>query len=360
MKEIIYSFNLQLFSLVSSGANATVASGSTGAGTVNSDLAPEMKTYYDKKLIKTAQANLVHQQFGQKRPIPKDSGKTIEFRKFGSLGKALTPISEGITPAGQVLTVTNITATVEQYGGWVMQTDMLELTAIDNTIYEATELLGQQAGLTVDTVVRNVLQANANKYFSPKVNASTGARTAVTTKAGMDATCKLTVRDIKHVVATLRAANAPTFEGGYYAGVIHPFNAFELMNDPEWEEVANYADPDRRVAGEIGRIAGVRFVETSEAAITLDGGAPASGQTTGTLPVYSTLIFGKNAYGVTEVEGGGMEVIVKQKGSAGTADPLNQRSSVGWKALITAEILIPQYMINILSTTDEFTISAAN
>ena len=359
MKEILYTFDLQMFALVSSGANATVASGSTGTGTTNSDLAPEMKTYYDKKLIKTAQANLVHQQFGQKRPIPKNGGKTIEFRQFASLGKALTPISEGITPTGQVLTVTNVTATVEQYGGYVMQTDMLELTAIDNTIYEATELLGNQAGLTIDTVVRNILQTNANKYFSPKVNASTGARTAVTTKAGMDATCTLTVRDLKHVVATLRAANAPTFDG-YYIGVIHPFNAFELMNDPEWEEVANYAAPEQRVAGEIGRIAGVRFVESSEAAYTLDGGAPATGATTGTMPVYSTLVFGKNAYGVTEVEGGGLEVIVKQKGSAGTADPLNQRSSVGWKALITAEILIPQYIVNIMSTSAEFSPAAAN
>ena len=65
--------------------------------------------------------------------------------------------------------------------------------------------------------------------------------------------------------------------------------------------------------------------------------------------VYSTLILGANAYGVTELENGGLEHIVKQLGSAGTADPLNQRASAGWKATKTAERLVENYMIRVES-----------
>lgn len=351
MKKIFYTFNLQLFSLVSSGANATVASGTFATGQPNTDLSPEMKEFYDTRIIRLASANLVHQQFGQKRDIPKGSGKTISFRKFTPLGKALTPLSEGITPAGQTLTVTEETATPEQYGAYVKLTDMLELAAIDPIIDETVKLISNQAGLTIDTVVRNVLQSGTNVVFSPKINATTGAITPVNAKSALDNTCKLTVRTIKEVVAYLRANNAPTIDGAYYQGIIHPYTAADLMDDDDWKDVENYAEPENRMKGEIGRIAGVRFVQSSEAAITVDGGQG------GTLPVFSTLIFGDGAYGTTKIEGGGLEVIVKPKGYA---DPLNQVSSVGWKALVTAKILIPQYMFNIFSTTDTFVNAVAN
>ena len=99
--------------------------------TLLAGLTPEMKTFYDMTLIDEATANLVHDQFGQKRPIPKNGGKTIEFRKFAPLAKALTPLTEGVTPDGKSLTVTAVTATVSQYGDFITQSDVLELTALD-------------------------------------------------------------------------------------------------------------------------------------------------------------------------------------------------------------------------------------
>ena len=134
-------------------------------------LSAEMKTFYDMTLIDEAQASLVHDQFGQKRPIPKNGGKTIEFRKFAALAKATTPLVEGVTPDGKGLTVTTITATVNQYGDYITQSDVLELTSLDNTILEATKLLGRQAGLTLDTIVRNVMQSVNNVTYCPKVAA---------------------------------------------------------------------------------------------------------------------------------------------------------------------------------------------
>lgn len=302
-------------------------------------LTPEMKTFYDMTLIDEASANLVHDQFGQKRPIPKNGGKTIEFRKFAPLAKALTPLTEGVTPDGKSLTVTAITATVAQYGDYITQSDVLELTSLDNTILEATKLLGRQAGATLDTVVRNVLHSGANVTYCPKVGTG-GAETEVTTRAGLDNTCQLTVKVIQQVVAKLRGQNAPTI-GGKYVAIIHPYVAYDLMRDPEWIDAHKYTNATNLYEGEIGEIAGVRFVQTTEAKV-YEGG------------VFGTLVFGEGAYGVTEITGGGLQTIVKQKGSAGTADPLDQRSSIGWKAIKTAELLIPNYLVRVESKSAAF------
>lgn len=311
--------------------------------TLLEDLSPEMKTFYDMTLIDEASANLVHDQFGQKRPIPKGRGKTIEFRKFAPLVKALTPLTEGVTPAGKSLTVTAITAEVKQYGDFITQSDVLELTALDNTILEATKLLGRQAGSTLDTVTRDVLQSGNNVTYCPKV-AANGTETAVTSRSDLDNTCQLTVKVIQQVVAKLRGVNAPTI-GGKYVAIIHPYVAYDLMRDKEWIDAHKYAQPTNLYEGEIGEIAGVRFVQTTEAKI-YNGG------------VFGTLIMGDGAYGVTEITGGGLQTIVKQKGSAGTADPLDQRSSVGWKAIKTAELLIPQYIVRVESKSAAFSATA--
>ena len=326
-----YLINLQLFA-------------NTVQTTLLEGLSAEMKTFYDMTLIDEAQANLVHDQFGQKRPIPKNGGKTIEFRKFAPLAKATTPLTEGVTPDGKSLSVSTITATVAQYGDFVTQTDILELTSLDNTILEATKLLGRQAGLTLDTIVRNVMQSGTNVTYCPKIGAD-GTETAVTSRSALDETCQLTVDVVQQVVAKLRAQNAPTI-GGKYVAIIHPFVAYDLMRDKEWIDAHKYSNPTNLYEGEIGEIAGVRFVQTTEAKI-YEGG------------VFGSLFLGEGAYGVTEITGGGLQTIVKQKGSAGTADPLDQRSSVGWKAIKTAELLIPNYIVRVESKSKRFSATAA-
>ena len=109
----------------------------TGSG----GMSAEMKTYYSRYLIENAKPKLVHDQFGQKHNIPKNGGKTIEFRRYAPLAKATTPLTEGVTPKGQTLTVTTVPAEVRQYGGFVPLTDMLLLTAIDNNLVQALSLL---------------------------------------------------------------------------------------------------------------------------------------------------------------------------------------------------------------------------
>lgn len=318
-----------------------------GESPYTNDLSPEMKTYYDKVLLKFAKPNLVHDQFAQKRNIPRNGGKTIEFRRYDRLPKALTPLTEGVTPDGQDLNVTTVTATVDQYGGYITLSDMLLLTAIDNNLQEAIELLGDQAGRTLDTITREVLVQGTNVLYA-------GGKSARTSLTGSD---KLTVADIKKAVRELKVGLATKINGSYVA-IVHPDVEFDLENDDEWTEASKYAGSTQIFEGEIGKLYGVRFVESTEAKIWAKAGAPITEGGTDKISVYATLVMGANAYGTTNVEGGGLESIVKQLGSGGTADPLNQRASAGWKAVKTAEILYDDYIVRIESASSYSTDSA--
>ena len=329
-------FNLYLFD---NNTNITTDSGLTG----------EMKTFYSNYLINLAEPELVHDQFGQKHPIPKNGGKNIEFRKFSKLAKALTPLTEGVTPDGQKLNMSTITATVAQYGGFIELSDILLLTAIDNNLMQATQALASQAGRTLDTITREVLNGGTNvQYAEGQVDAR---GSLVGGSATASENMYLTVEAVRKAVRTLKVMGAEKING-YYVGIIHPDCAYDLKNDPKWVNVKTYSDPDGIYEGEIGKIEGVRFVETNEAKLWKGAGS-------GSRDVYSTLILGANAYGVTEVSGGGLEHIVKQLGSAGTADPLNQRASAGWKATKVAERIVEEYMVRI-ETTSTFNDAPAN
>ena len=320
--------------------------------TTSQGMSVEMRDFYEKQLIKTAEPDLIFDQFGQKKPIPKNGGKTIEFRKYASLAKQLTPLTEGVTPDGQTMTVSEIKATVAQYGGYITLSDVLELTAIDNNVVQATELMASQAGRTLDTVTRDVVSGGSNVFYAPKI--VSGSKVAVATRGGMDATSAIDVDTIMKAVAFLRAQNAPKIDGSYI-GTIHPYASYDLRKDPEFVEWNKYTTPEKMWYGEIGKIGDVRFIEDSEAKIFNDGTATTptcpsytEGQTTKYMSVFMTMILGANAYGVTSVEGGGLQHIVKPLGAG--EDPLNQRATVGWKALKVAERLVEQYMVRIEST----------
>ena len=383
-------------------------------------LSPEMKTYYSDYLIDNAEPALVHDMFAQKVKIPAGSGKMIQFRKYNPLPKLTTPMQEGVTPTGQTMNATTVNATMAQYGGYVEFTDMLLMSSIDNNLCTATKLLGSQAGRTLDTITREVLVGGTNvQYGEGNVSAryflSGGLAIA-------EANHYLTVEAIRKAVRFLKKQNAEKINGSYIA-IIHPDCVYDLKKDENWVYPHQYAAPEEIFAGEIGKIEGVRFIESTEAkvfhapdltptsrtvtvaAISQIGsniitiresteGLVGRMVTNGvanfyvggvdgqnllvycdracTLPatplltegnilypgeagkegrdVYATLIFGDNAFGTTSIEGGGIEHIVKQLGSAGSADPLNQRASVGWKANKASMRLVEAFMVRIETT----------
>ena len=379
------------------------------------DLSPEMKTYYSMYLIDNAKPKLVHNQFGQKKPIPKNKGKTIEFRRYSPLPKALTPLVEGVTPQGNSLNVTAITATISQYGDYITISDILDLTAIDDNLVQATELLGEQSGETLDTLTREIINGGDNAFYGQN-NRLARYLLVGGEESGND---YFGVENVRQAVRILKNGKAKPIDGRNYVAIIHPDVTYSLTKDDEWVAAHEYAGSENIFSGEIGRLHGVRFVETTEAkvfhaddlsaasrtltvssvagkVITLaetitaadaaalvgrniiineylytvsaadeddsgsskitvaetiqgtpgngdiiyPGEAGAKGR-----DVYSVLFIGRDAYGVVDVEGGGLENIFKPLGSAGTADPLNQRATTGWKATHTSLILTEEFMV---------------
>ena len=232
----------------------------TTDNTQGNDLSAEMRTYYEKRLIDIAGPKLVHDRFGDFYPVPKNGGKTVQFRKYSPLPKASKPLTEGVTPDGRALNVTAVTCDLEQYGDWIGLSDMLDLTAIDNNVVQATRLLGNQAGRTLDSVTREVLAGGTNVRYAPN------GTTEVTSRADITADCKITPEIIFRAAADLQAMNADPVDDSYVA-IIHPYAAFDLMRNSEWIDVNKYANADNIYAGEIGKLGGVRFVSTPEAKV---------------------------------------------------------------------------------------------
>ena len=224
------NFNIQLFA---ENLNTTAT------------MSKEMKTFYEKRLIDQAEPRLVHDQFADYYPVPQNGGKTIEFRKYDSLPKASTPLTEGVTPNGQALNVTTITSDLHQYGGWTPLTDVLQMTAIDNNVVQATRVLASQAGRTMDSITRDVLAGGTNVIYAPKLAAG-GTETAVASRKALDKTCTLTPKLFFQAAAQLGAMNADPI-GDSYIAIIHPYAAYDLKTSKEFIEVHKYADPDHHV-----------------------------------------------------------------------------------------------------------------
>lgn len=232
--------------------------------TPGNDMSPEMKTFYNKVLIKTAEPELVYDRFGDHVPIPERHGKTMEMRKVAPLKKATKPLVEGVTPDGNKTDVSAVTVEVHQFGDFIRYSDVLDVTTIDNMAVEYTEILGSQAGRTGDTITRDVVCAGTCKMFAHAV--VNGAETEVLTRSAITTDCRLTPKVMRKAVNYLKRVNAKPFDGGYVA-IIHPDTSCDVTGDPEWIEAHKYASPEEIKAGEIGKLHGVRYVESTEAKI---------------------------------------------------------------------------------------------
>lgn len=287
-------------------------------------LSDTMKTLYARQLLMDAEPNLVHAQFGQVGRMMPGMGKTIELRKFTALATKTGTLTEGVTPNPDDLTMTAITATAEQVGGYVQHSDLLELTAFDPVISETMRLQGDQAGRTYDYRIREVLNAGSSVTYVGQ-----SARGDITTSNIITETV------VKKAVRTLRSNNARGFDGGTFAGIIDPETEYDLMNTSEFKTAYQYnsAMADRFGGQYLGTAWGVTWFRTTQAKVF-------SGEGNGGIDVHSTLILGQGAFGVYVLQD--LVPIVKPVGYGD--DPLDQRGSIGWKGSFIAKILFDAYM----------------
>lgn len=279
------------------------------------------KTYYDRNLLENAKTKFVHALYGQKRKIPKNSGKRVEFRRWTAFDPAVATVAltEGVTPNGQSLKQTAIEAEIKQYGVFTEVSDMLRTTSYDDVVEGSTDLLGEQLGTAIEWITRDAMAMTTNVQFA---NGKT-ARNALT------ADDKLTTTEIRKAVRTLKKTKARKFtrEGGkpHFICICSPDATYDLQDDPIWQDVSKYSNAEQIYTGELGRLFDVVFVESTEGKVYEGEGANSA-------DVHAALIFGEDAYGTIDIEGSGaMRTIIKGPGSSGTADPLDQRSTVGAK-----------------------------
>lgn len=309
-------------------------------------MAAEMKTFYVNELLQFAEPNLVFKQFAKIIPLPKNRGKAIEVRYLSPFANA-GQLTEGETPTGTLMNWNAITETLRQYGDFVPFSDLVQMTTYDPVIIEVTKKLGAQAGKTIDAYIRDEVSGGTNVEYAP--NVSGGTETANVARNTMDETATMTVDLLFKAAAKLKANDAPTIDG-HYVAIMHPYIASDLMRTKEWKDIVCHRDPDKIYNGEIGMIADIVVVESTNAKIVAESCIPVTddGETTLTGSAYCTVVVGQDAYCFTELEGQGMEHIVKQ---LGYADELNQRGSVGWKSACLAKRLIENYIVRIETTS---------
>ena len=298
--------------------------------TTSSALSAGMQTYYNRELLRTFEPNLVHLQFGDEHRMPPHSGLVMNMRKLIPLETNTKALSEGDPGESVMLAETEVTVQLQQYGEYARCTDKLDLTHLDMDIMRRTKLFGDAGARSIDAVVREELAKCANVIYA-------GGKAS---RAELTAADKLTSRELRKAVKTLKKNHAQTFDG-YFVAIIGPDTMYDLQEDEAFVKVSQYQDKENIYTGEVGRLFGVRLVETTEAKIFEGAGTDGA-------DVASVIVLGQYAYGVTSLKGAKPRVIVKPAGSAGTADPLVQISTVGWKMDgFGAKLLQPEYAVRI-------------
>lgn len=283
-----------------------------------------MQTFYDKKFLDRAKAELRHDFGAQVKNHKMNMGKVVRFTRFTPLALATTALTEGTDPTAVDMTATNVDATLTEYGNYTVVSSLFSATSIDDNLEEHVDIHGTNAGESIDAIVRNVLSAGATAQI-----VSGKALTAVA------ATDTLTGLEIRKAVRTLKTNKAKRFENGYFRGIIQPFQSMDLMGNSEWLSAYQYTSPDSDAIkkGVVGKIHGVEFVESNQ------GSTEAS-----TVTIYHTFIFGQNAYGVVRLESMTDPKIYVAQGVTQN-NPLNLRSTVGWRMPFTAVVLNANWII---------------
>lgn len=333
------------------------------------DISPAVAAYAVVRLLKRALPLLVFEKFGQTYPLPTNSTQTAKFRRYflsGSTGAAgngtgdfytplaTTPLVEGVTPEGRTLAKQDYTVTLAQYGDYITLTDVIMDTHTDNVLAEMTDILGENAAETIETIRFNVLKAGTNVAYAGMVASRDLVATALTLTDQRRATTALSrqnAKQITSVVASTADFNTKSVEAGFVA-VVHPDLENDIRDMTGFKPVSDYGPHTSPWEGEIGSVESVRYIKTTVAKPFADSGAAvgATGlrSTTGSnVDVYPVLYFARDAFGIVPLKGKSSitPMVVNPKPAAG--DPLGQRGTIGWKLWTATVILQEAFMLRV-------------
>jgi len=290
-----------------------------------------MSIYYSKEFLARVELDTRYDWLATKKTMPLNSGKTVFFNRFSRLAVQTTPLTECINPTGLDMSTTIVSATIAEYGNYVKVCSLFELTSIDENLREHVSVIAQNAAETLDILIAAEMSANSTiQYANNKVAVS-----ALATSDTLDG------QDIRRAVRTLRRNGAKVFSDGYFHGIVPVSSEFDLRADPEWLDAYRYTDAENIRNGEIGRLHGVKFMDTN-----------AEVSQASTTTVYSSFIAGRDALGIISLAGQpGSRIIVKTPGDQDTSNPLNMFSTVGWHAYFVAKVLNSSWIVQILAGT---------
>ena len=306
------------------------------------------QTYFDKLLLARSEYYNFYSRWATKRPLKQKTGKNIVFRRYLHLNPMITALVEGEPPEGKTPNLDDYTATLSQYGDVIAITDFAEMTATDPFLNEFYELLGEQAGYSVDILYRDVAAAGTGNA----VYSNGTARTSVTTI--------LENNDLDRMIRSLRnngakmllsgagvsSANANMFPiKPAYPVVVHPNVMHDIQNISGYRSSEEYRNAGAMAPDEEGRYRNLAFFVAPDpdslnagAKVITSGGGTSSAvdNTSGTVDVYLSVVFAKDGFTVVPLDGTSTKTVTKPRGSAGTADPLNQLMTAGWITSLTS------------------------
>lgn len=300
------------------------------------------QVYYDKVFLDRAKIELRHDFGAQVRNVPLNSGAVVRFSRFTPLALVTSSLSEATNPSETAMTSTQVSATIADYGAWTQVGSLFSMTQIDVGLKEHVEVHGQNAGESIDRLIREELASGATDQI-----ATLGSKVLST----LLQTDVLTGAEIRAAVRTLKKNKAQRFENGMYRGIIGPDTAYDLFGNSEWLDAHRYTTSDAIERGVIGKLHGVEFVETNNQKYDLTAGtsgSPVTATSAGVVTVYENFIFGKNAYGVINLGSiTSPKVYVKNPGPSDTSNPLDMYSTVGWKMPFAVKTLNSNWIISI-------------
>jgi len=295
------------------------------------------QSFYHKELLERAKYAEHYGRWADKAPLGTKQGKTIIMRRYAHLAMALSPLTEGVPPAGKTPTLEDFQATLKQYGDFIALSDFTDFTGIDDYQRHWAGLLGEQSGYTINALDRDASTAGTNVVYS-----NGAARNAVASI--------IDENDLDRAIRTLANNGAMKILGGSQSTaegiaptmaahpcVTLPDVMFDLQNLNNFKWASEYRGA---AEGELARYKQLAFFESADPSSLGAGGkkfSAAGGSSTavkntaGTVDVYTIMIFGKHGFTRVPMDAASMKLIRKALGTAGTSDPLDQVQTMGWK-----------------------------